>query len=147
KLRTFLTIVAIFIGALTISLTNGVSNGVKAYIDDQLGNIGAEDTLIIQASQDEAPGFGTGDVKEYDPEQTTGAFNIPTLSGEDIEKIEKIEGLSNVTPEIMLTFDYVTTGDKKYTLNAQQFPEGLNLQMLEGRTVDSESEDEVTIPS
>lgn len=147
KLRTFLTIVAIFIGALTISLTNGVSNGVKAYIDDQLGNIGAEDTLIIQATQDEVPGFGSSEVSEFDPEQTTGAFNMATLSSADLEDIDEIEGLSNVAPEIMMTLDYVTTGDKKYSLTASQFPEGLNLQMMAGRVVDVESENEVTMPS
>lgn len=147
KLRTSLTIIAIFIGAFTISLTNGVSNGVKAYIDDQLGNIGAEDTLIIQAKQDAAPGFGSSEVLEYDPDKTTGAFNIPTLSLSDIDKIEEIEGLSNITPEIMLSLEYVTTGDTKYSLTAQQFPEGLNLQMMAGRAVKNDAENEVTIPS
>lgn len=147
KLRTFLTIIAIFIGALTISLTNGVSNGVKAYIDDQLGNIGAEDTLIIQAKQDSVPGFDSGEVSEYNPDQTTGAFNMPTLNSSDMKKIGEVEGLSQVTPEIMLNLDYVTSGEKKYTVNASQFPEGLNLQMMAGRTVDVTAKDEVTIPS
>ena len=97
KLRTSLTIIAIFIGALTISLTNGVSNGVKAYINDQLGNVGAEDTLIIQAKMDEASmNFDSDEVAEYNPDQTTGAFNIPTLNDKDIQKISEIEGLSNV---------------------------------------------------
>ena len=147
KLRTFLTITAIFIGALTISLTNGVSNGVKAYIDDQLGNIGAEDSLILQAKQEGVPGFDTGEVAEYNPDQNTGAFSIPTLNGNDLEKLSQVDGLSNVTPEIILNLEYVTAGDKKYKLSAQQFPKGLNLEMLAGRPVDVESDNEVTLSS
>jgi putative ABC transport system permease protein len=147
KLRTALTVIAVFIGALTISLTNGVSNGAKQYVNEQLGNIGAEDTLIIQAKQDVVPGFDSGQVSEYNPDKTTGAFNMATLSKADMDKIAKVPGLSKVTPEITLNLDYVTTGGKKYNITAQQFPEGLNLQLESGRLVDIAKDDEVTMPS
>ena len=146
KLRTSLTIIAIFIGALTISLTNGVSNGVKAYINDQLGNVGAEDTLIIQAKMDEASmNFDSDEVAEYNPDQTTGAFNIPTLNDNDIQKISEIEGLSNVAAELIPTIEYVTAGDTKYNGSVQQFPEGLKIQLHAGEVVDTQADDEVII--
>lgn len=148
KLRTSLTIIAVFIGALTISLTNGVSNGVKAYIDDQLGNIGAEDTLIIQAKMDEsAAGFGSDKVSEYDPNKNTGAFNIATLNNRDVEKIAEVEGLSQVSPELMPTVEYVTRGGKKYTTAIQEYPAGLKVQLSAGRTVKTEAPDQVMIPT
>ncbi|MGH7921230.1 MAG: ATP-binding cassette domain-containing protein, partial [Candidatus Dormibacteraceae bacterium] len=48
KTRTLLTIIAIFIGALTITLTNGMGTGVEGYLNDQLGGLGATDVLFIQ---------------------------------------------------------------------------------------------------
>jgi putative ABC transport system permease protein len=146
KLRTTLTIIAIFIGALTISLTNGVSNGAKAYLDDQLGNVGAEDTLIIQAIQDTAPGFGSSEVSEYNPDKTTGAFSMATLSTDDLEKIRQIDGLTNVNPELMPTIDYISAGDKKYTASIQQYPDGMNLELRSGRIVEISADNEVIIP-
>lgn len=148
KLRSALTIIAVFIGALTISLTNGVGNGVKAYIDEQLGNMGAKDTLIISASQDvgAASGLGSDKVQEYDPDATVGSYNIKLLSAKDIETIKGVEGIKTVTPNIDLTLDYVTTGGKKYVVSVSQFPKGLNLQLAAGRVVDSQATDEVTIP-
>ena len=49
KGRTILTIIAIFIGAFTISLTTAVNIGVNDYIDKQIGSVGGEDQLMISA--------------------------------------------------------------------------------------------------
>jgi putative ABC transport system permease protein len=42
--------------------------------------------------------------------------------------------------------EYISTGEKKYEAVASQYIEGLNLEMVAGRTVDSNSTDEITIP-
>ncbi len=39
KARTFLTVVAIVIGAATLSLTSGIGSGIKAYLNKQVGNL------------------------------------------------------------------------------------------------------------
>jgi putative ABC transport system permease protein len=147
KLRTALTVIAVFIGALTISLTNGVGNGVKAYVDQQLGNLGVENTFIIQAKQDVGGALGNDDVKEYDPNKTVGAFNIAFLTSQDVQTIKDIPGITKVTPNIQLSLDYVTAGTKKYVVSAQQYTEGLNLQMATGRRVTSGADNEVTMPA
>ncbi|HEX2247862.1 MAG TPA: ABC transporter permease, partial [Arthrobacter sp.] len=43
KTRTLLTILAIFVGAFTLTLTNGLGTGINAYIVDTVTSIGAED--------------------------------------------------------------------------------------------------------
>ena len=55
KLRTFLTIIAIFIGAFTLTLTNGIGSGVSSYIDKQLGNLGQDDAITITAKNTGGP--------------------------------------------------------------------------------------------
>lgn len=144
KLRTALTVIAVFIGALTISLTNGVSNGAKQYVNQQLGNLGAENTIVIQAKQ-EGLSITPGEPTEYKADKTSGAFNLTTLSTADRDKIAKIDGLSNITPEISPNVDYVTTGGKKYNLTVAQYTDGLKLQISHGRNVRVNADDEVTM--
>ena len=41
RTRTLLTILAIFVGAFTLTLTNGLGTGINAYIDDTVDGVGA----------------------------------------------------------------------------------------------------------
>ena len=47
KLRTFLTILAIFIGSFTIILNSAINSGVNNFIDDQIDMIGGKDYIVI----------------------------------------------------------------------------------------------------
>src|SRR5215212_3188060 len=98
KLRTFLTIAAVFIGALTLSLTNGVGNGIKAYVNAQLGNLGVKNTLIVQAKQTQANPTDN-EVRKYEPEKKVGNFNLALVGQSDIEKIQKTDGITKVIPQ------------------------------------------------
>ena len=147
KLRTLLTIAAIFIGALTLSLTNGLGSGVRAYVDDQLGNVGVENTLVVSVKQEFNP--ASDEVKKYDPNRTTLAnFNIRMLSNGDLEKIENTEGVENVIPQYPFQLEYIARGSndsipwcsvassgEKYEATAVQYIEGLNMQMSAGMVV------------
>lgn len=144
KLRTSLTILAVFIGTFTISMTNGVGNGIRAYIDKQLGNVGVENTLIIQAKQTQANPV-SADVFEYDPNKTSGMFNIALLGPSDILNINSISGVDKVTPNYDVQISYITVGGKKYEAAVSQFIVGLNLDLEAGRTVDGRGQ--VTVPT
>lgn len=145
KLRTFLTIAAVFIGALTLSLTNGAGSGIKAYVNQELGNVGAEGTLIVQAKQTQNP--ISSDVVEYNPDQQSGGqFDTAIINQSGLEKIKNTPGVIGVTPLYLAHIEYVTTGQKKYQATATQYVEGLNLQMAAGHTVEANSTDTVTIP-
>jgi putative ABC transport system permease protein len=145
KLRTLLTIVAVFIGALTISLTNGVGNGVRSYVDRQLGNVGVDHTLIVQAKQENFNPAAT-DVVEYDPNRTTGMFNVALLTTTDIEVMRSIEGVTKVTPQENINIDYVGVGKNRFIASTEQYIEGLNLELVAGRVVNLASQTEITIP-
>lgn len=148
KLRTFLTIIAIFIGALTLSLTNGIGAGVSAYIDEQLGNIGADDALIIQQKQDQR---GSGP-QVYDPEATTsaaggGGLAIKVLSEKDLETIRSQQGILSAEPILSATPEYLTAGGEKYKVSLSPFIEGTRLDLLSGSGFQKDSQAyEVILP-
>ncbi len=145
KLRTLLTVGAVFIGALTLSLTNGLGNGVKAYVNDQLGNVGAEGSLIVRVKQTQQNPVST-DVTEYNPEREVGTFNIALLDETDLAKIANIEGVQEVIPDNLPQLDYLTTGDKKFEVAAYQYIDGFNLTMAAGETVRNDFPYGITVP-
>ena len=145
KLRTLLTIGAVFIGALTLSLTNGLGNGVKAYVNDQLGNLGVEDTLMVRVKQTQQNPVST-DVSEYNPNREVGTFNIALLNAADLARIGDFEGIQEVIPDRMPPLDYLTAGDKKFEVAAYQNLEGLNVTMAAGEQVREDFPYGITIP-
>jgi putative ABC transport system permease protein len=138
KLRTSLTIVAIFIGAFTLTLTNGLGAGINKYIDKELGNYGAADALII-TPHSENSGPSPSDPKKYDPNRKTAAIesegnrSIVVLTTADIDKIKKIAGIKSVEPYLNASVEYVAgqSGDK-YTASVNTYIEGTNLTLLAG---------------
>lgn len=133
KARTLLTVIAIFIGAMTLTLTNGIGTGVSTYIDNQLGSIGAEDALIVQAKQERGLGDGP---QVYDPQATTSAgpsgLALKVLTPEDIENIESTEGIVSVEPQLSAAPEYITAGGEKYQAMLAPFIEGMRLDLSAG---------------
>ncbi|MDN5274336.1 MAG: permease protein putative transport system permease protein [Candidatus Saccharibacteria bacterium] len=150
KVRTILTITAIFIGAFTITLTVGISSGVSSYIDKQLGNIGAENVLLIRPKVDLDTGSGP---KKYDPEHTVNSAaqarsgNV-TLTSKDIEKIKTQDGIKDVQPIIAAVPDYIQNGSgDKYQISTQSFIDGSRFDLASGKLPDNSAiQPEVLLP-
>jgi putative ABC transport system permease protein len=145
KLRTFLTILAVFIGTFTISLTNGVGNGVKSYVNKELGNVGVENSLLVQAKSTQGNPLSS-DVIEYNPEKSSSGFEVPLLTSKDIQNIRDIKNVQKITPAYSPRIEYITVGDKKYVAGINQYINGLNLDIAAGRVVNLDDKNEVTIP-
>ena len=96
RARTTFTVLAIFIGAFTLTITSAIGTGVSEYIDNQLGAFGAKDVLTItkasqQSEQQEGPA-------EYDPDAAiVGAdlaqFETEPLTDADLDAIRQIAGI------------------------------------------------------
>lgn len=154
KLRTGLTIVAIFIGSFTLTLTNGLGSGISTYIDTQINNLGAKDVLVIQTADSslEGGGSGTDTPKEYDPSKKVSAttFGLATtvMTNEDIEKIKKVAGIKSVEPNLSLAPDYIAgTTDKKYQISANPYVSGTKVELATGDQLSNESTElQVLVP-
>lgn len=142
KLRSFLTIIAIFIGSLTLTLTNGIGAGIASYIDEQLGNIGAEDMLIIQAkSTDPFSTSGPQKYQEGDSQTSAAGIPMPLLTSDDLEEIRNTSGIKSAEFDTNVAPDYIVgPNNEKYKITAGSFYDGINLSIKAGRIPNNSTE-------
>lgn len=124
KLRTTLTVLAIFIGAFTLTITSAIGTGVSSYIDTQIGAFGATEVLSITKTAEDAPPASEGPA-EYDPDKAVaggdpfgeGAFGTPVLTAADLDEIRSVDGILDVSALQPLSPRYVEFDDNgKYEL-------------------------------
>ena len=93
KLRTFLTILAIFIGSFSIISTSAIQAGVNNFIDSQVDSYGGDGYLAI-VSKDSfdaleglqgSMGNGSGPT-EYDPDKIQTGMS--PITEEQLEKLK-----------------------------------------------------------
>jgi putative ABC transport system permease protein len=154
KLRTSLTVLAIFIGAFTLTITTGIGAGISKYIDQQVNNIGAKDVLIIQAA-DTSAGITTTDApKKYDPTKKIVASsnrpgaNVTVLTDTDVATIKALSGIKTVTPSKTVAPDYITgQSADKFQISVSQFIPGSHLTLAAGQSVnETATRNEVLVP-
>lgn len=146
KGRTFLTVIAIFIGAFTITLTSAVNSGVNDYINRQLSIFGKENKSVQIIKKAEISGL-SGELREYkegESEVSQGYYSAPVLTGQDIEKLKKIEGLENVKPAENISGDYIegTNGKKFVAGNIESIDENteVKLDIKAGKDISTKNE-------
>jgi putative ABC transport system permease protein len=160
KARTILTVIAIFIGATTLSLTNGIGSGIKAYLNKQVGNLGNSSSLTITAvSKSNNPTSQSDKLTKYTPGEkkiASGTQGPPgqsqvALTQSDIDKIKTQPNIVSVTPTLSVTPDYIaseTNPDAKYQFAISQTVGKSTLDMSNGTGVSNDSgANELTIPT
>lgn len=109
KIRTGLTVVAIVIGAFTLTLTTAIGAGVNAYIDRQVASIGGERLLTVTIAPEVAS--ANDGPKPYDPAVSSGTAGIDLLSDDDVAELKATDGILTVEPASLLTPDYIEYRD------------------------------------
>src|SRR5699024_12272096 len=73
KLRNFLTLIAVVVGAFTLTLTSGMGEGINKYIDEQVEAMGDANQVYVMPAQttDASMGFSASEPNEYDPDAET----------------------------------------------------------------------------
>ena len=154
KTRTILTILAIFIGAFTLTITTGLGTGINRYIDQTVAEVGAPDVLTVTHQADQAAGDGP---QEYDPDQVAqGGFagegpmaqTIDPITEVDLDAIAAIDGVLSVDPVKQPDVDFVRVGDgTPYQIGVGSFVPGMEVQLASGEQPDSGATDpQVAIP-
>ena len=151
KLRSFLTILAIFIGSFSIISTSAIQAGVNDFIDSQVNSYGGDGCLAIvsQDSFDALEGLqgnmgnNRGPI-EYNPDKIqTG---MTPITKEQIEKVKKIDGIDadSITEQKTLNITYVTSKetDKKYLIGAEALPPGnIKVDLVAGKQLDLQADE------
>lgn len=134
KGRTFLTVIAIFIGAFNLAMTSGLNAGINDYIDRQLSNFGSSNRLIVRPKAEN--NLGLSGVQEY-KEGATGKDSqtgFKYLSNEDLDKISKTQGIKSAEFVKSATVDFIQIGDsKKFTTSPQMILDDVNLDFAVGQ--------------
>lgn len=153
RMRTSLTVLAIFVGAFTLTITTGLGTGINRYIDDTVTSIGASNAMTVtKVSDSEFERIPTGP-QEYDPDSvSTGngpaQSSVELLSPSDIDEIAAVDGILDVEPVASLQLDYVQHADStRYVASAGVLVPGQTVQLSDGvEPDDNTSEAQVTIP-
>lgn len=133
KVRTFLTILAIFVGSFTIILNVAINAGVNAFIDEQTAALGGDNFIMLLGNgvEEMMSGSGMGAAKgpvEY--VETDSPKDAESLSEADIDKLKHIEGInadSFYSPTPLNGEGYYASSktDKKYAIeNMMILPPG-----------------------
>jgi putative ABC transport system permease protein len=163
KLRTALTVVAIFIGAFTLTITSAIGTGVGDYIDTQVASIGAGDVLTVTKASD-ATTTDDGPAP-YDPSAGTAASGgigsgagagaarpgttVVALTPSDLDAIKAISGILNVDPAVRVAPDYIEYGSNgKYQMTVNAAATLTKPDLAAGAELDQNSADnQVLLPT
>jgi putative ABC transport system permease protein len=105
----------IFVGAFTLTITNGAGTGISNYIDAQVANIGVDDTMtVIKANETAALSDGP---KPYDPDEKVVSGQQPgtkviALTQSDLDTIAATPGVTGVNPTRVVSPSYVEYKNK-----------------------------------
>ncbi|TFD28945.1 ABC transporter permease [Cryobacterium cryoconiti] len=157
KLRTGLTVVAIFIGAFTLTITSGIGTGVTSYINSQVSAIGAADVLTVSKADDAAAATDDGPAP-YDPDKATAislgngsrpGSTIQALTTADLDTIRATDGILSVDPSVQVTPEYIEYADSgKFELTVNAAATLTTADLAAGEQLDNESTaDEILLPT
>jgi len=147
KLRTVFTILAIFVGGFTLTLTTALNTGANQYLQRQLGNVAVPG--IFEVIPKANLSLTSNGPQEYDPnKKVSSAQSLFTggLDNTDVTKLSKVEG-TEVTPFYSVSPEYIQRGDgKKYQVTQLEQYFGLNLDLASG-SLPKNSDDHVVVLS
>ncbi|WP_159499681.1 ABC transporter permease [Microbacterium sp. 18062] len=125
KTRTVLTVLAIFIGAFTLTITSAIGTGISNYIETQISSIGSTDVLTVtHAAEDATTDSGPA---PYDPDAaSSGSGGLPggaaapaVLSESDLDAIADVEGILTVSPVVSVSTAFIQhAGGERFELSA-----------------------------
>jgi putative ABC transport system permease protein len=147
KLRTLLTVAAIFVGSFTLTMTNGVGDGMRAYVESQVKNFEGDRVLSVRRKMEEPKNPRNSAPEEYkeakagEQEQAfdpnTGAVTMPQMES----AVHGIEGVKSITPRYGIDGEYITLdGQKKFKLDVGMVSEGMTVKTEVGNTVTGEGQ-------
>jgi putative ABC transport system permease protein len=157
KLRTSLTVIAIFIGAFTLTITSAIGTGVSDYIGKQVASIGADNVLTVTKTAATGSATGSGPAK-YDSSTAAGstqgdargpAGTAAVLTSADIAKLEATKSVIAVAPSATVSPDWIrSSGGTRYVLPVNDNAGLTRADLAAGAQLDQNtSADQLLIPT
>jgi len=149
KLRTFLTVMAIFVAAFTLSLTNGIGDGLRDYVERQVKTIEGSRILFVrkklpQELEEKAKSNAPTEYKDATEDDELNGIDPNSLmvSLDQLGKLEKkLEGVKSITPAYNMRGEYITIpGKKKYRVSLGMLSDGIVQKLEAGKMFDGTHE-------
>lgn len=150
KLRTILTVLAIFVGSFTLTMTNGVGDGMRDYVESQIKNIEGDRVAMVSKKIDRPEGPTSGAAVEYKEAEESDEIDIDPdtvlLTQPQIESVVRdIPGIVSVTPRYNVRGEHISIeGSKKYKLELGMLSEGLIAKTEAGTSINGTNQ--IVIP-
>ncbi len=153
KLRTGLTLIAIFIGAFTLSLTNGVGEGVKQFLTDEILSYESEYPIFFVTNEidifsgQERGGGPAGEIPVYQEEkQIIDDVSFIPLQKEDCENIKQAPYIKDVKCVRPLQLEYISVpGETKYLAELTDYFPYAGIEIVAGRTISEDDKNTVVL--
>lgn len=143
RLRTTLTVLSLFVGAFTLTLTTALGAGVNDYVTTQVAALSTGDVLLVTpaASTDTTDG-----PNEYDPDGRqqsgqAGPLGSGTLlNDDDLEAVRGIDGVDRVEPVRQVAVDWIAgEADARFELEVNPTSSIGRSDLVAGAQLDQES--------
>lgn len=152
KLRTFLTVIAIFVGAFTLTLTNSLGDGLRTYVENQVKNIDGTNVVFVERKavlpDENESSDAPAEYKEEAPADSGPAIDPSALSitVPQMEAALRDAGeVKSITPHYDIKGEYISLDtEKKYTASLGMLSEGMVLKTEAGSTISGP--EQVVIP-
>ncbi|MCQ2570762.1 MAG: ABC transporter permease [Candidatus Saccharibacteria bacterium] len=137
KLRSFLTILAIFVGSFTIILNSAINAGVNQFLDKQIENMGGEGYLEMmpKSTYDSISSMlNNNGIIEYTEERDNGE-TTSYIKDEEVEKAKNLDGVESFYLLSSASADYVTSKrtEKRYRAMMNLVVPGITFDMSNGK--------------
>ncbi|MEZ5421459.1 MAG: FtsX-like permease family protein [Pyrinomonadaceae bacterium] len=150
KLRTTLTVLAIFVGSFTLTMTNGVGDGMRDYVESQIKNIDGDRVAMVTRKIERSEGPSSDAAVEYKETEGQGEDavdpNTVLLTRPQMDAVVRdIPGILEVTPRYRIRGEYISIeGSKKYKLELGMLSDGVVAKTEAGTSVNGPNQ--IVIP-
>lgn len=124
KGRTFLTSLAIAVGAFTVTASLAAGEGARQYADKIIkSNVDPQSVYVTKEKLRDSAGINSG-LKEYSENTTSyNGVSIKTLNANDLKILGQIDGVDKVVPTYLIQTQYVKfqVSDKRYTSDVMTY--------------------------
>lgn len=145
RMRTVLTVLAIFVGSFTLVLTNGLGDGLRDYVERQVKNLEGNKILFVRkriethadenAKPDEPREYRETTTDEAGSEFDPNSFVVAPERMEALRR--EMPEIKSITPRYDVDAEYITVGgSKKYQVSLGTLSEGITQKTEAGRTID-----------
>lgn len=152
KGRTFLTSLAIAVGAFTVAASLAAGEGARQYADKIIkSNVDPQSVYVTKEKLRDSAGI-SGGLREYKADSTQyNGVTIETLNADDLKTIEGLDGVEKVLPTYLISTQYVKFEgvDTRYTSDVMTYDETVLASVAAGSLPELGSQigvDEAVIP-